>query len=142
MIFKILAALTGERRHSDDMFAYGNDQISRVFLGDTDAILSPETIADRERRRAKERAKRKKRIEAINFFTRGFHTLADAHVKALEECNQEPSREKLKELESLISRGRKSLVMQADLLFGPETVNGALKECGHDPREFRKDAFA
>jgi hypothetical protein len=149
MIFKILRqalAIAPTAQPSEQRIIPGvNDPIARLFQGDMnalhDAYATPEMRTDRERRRASERAKRKKRLEAIRFFTRGLNTLAEAQVKAMEEANTAPSREKLKDLEDFISRGHKSLVIQADLLFGPENVDKALKEIGYNPFGFRCNAF-
>lgn len=139
MIFKrLIAAVVGTPEQSSDPFAYGNDPIARVFQGDFSMFDTPDAAEHRERRRKTERAKMKRRIEAINFFTRGLNTLAEAHVKALEEANAAPSRQKLRELNDFIARGHKSLVMQADLLFGPKNVDDALTEIGYNPFDFRR----
>ena len=96
MIFKrILAAFTSHSTHSNDLFGREteevivgvNDPIARLFQRDMAALDTPDMRADRVRRRASERAKRKKRLEAIRFFTRGLNALAEAQVKAMEEAN-------------------------------------------------------
>lgn len=86
-------------------------------------------------RRAEQREHRL--VAVVKFLASGLNRLCDAHTKALGELSEFPSAAERQRMDEFISTGQITLVRQADLMFGPQLVDDALKRLHHCPFRFR-----